>query len=614
MPSSPGAAALRHRAFQRIAAGLADVLVASRGLLRPPEEAGPDGLASQRWGCVVVDEVHQARNPKGQLHRALVSLDCKRKLGLSGTPLQNSISDVWALLHIVGAHEGWDLNTFDGHFGRPIARGQKKQASVKDLAVREDALKEFKELLGRSCLRRTKDDVALMLPGKNDRIVPCPLSDVQRKAYRNLLDSPDFQLALGKRQLCVCGAGRPCLCGVGPVWRYIHQRQADQKGLEDEWAAADDCGCRAKSPPMCLGLSLIVLLQRITNHIELLKPDPQPPKFGYEQAQHRLMQDLCNIAFTGIDHNLCTEKSVANRMLLGSPEACGKMQVLLPLLRHWRRKGQKVLIFSRSTRLLDILEACLWQQGCSPQVMRLDGTTPTGSRQRLVDEFETCTTRGIFLISTRAGGVGLNLTAASVVVIFDPDWNPFSDLQAQDRSFRIGQTKVVEVYRLLGAGTIEEQVYVRQVWKQQLAAAAIDGTRSARRLEAAGGGLTTLFELHESSMLPTLTAEAFKKHTKSSDEVAGVQVFSDMRGGSAGLNLSDLCRMGESDNEEAADDAKAGAEGPNGLAQTELQASQALEALHGMFDQVDHCALLRHDTQEQLLLNELPDMHGADAE
>merc|ERR1712070_1207348 len=184
------------------------------------------------------------------------------------------------------------------------------------------------------------------------------------------------------------------------------------------------------------------------------------------------------------------------------------MQVLFPLLRHWRRKGQKVLVFSRSTRLLDILEACLWQQGWSPQVLRLDGTTPTGQRQRLVDDFNTSTSRGIFLISTRAGGVGLNLTAASVVVIFDPDWNPFSDLQAQDRSFRIGQTRVVEVYRLLGAGTIEEQVYVRQVWKQQLSTTAIDGTRSARRLDDSAFGLTSLFELHEESMLPTLMAEA----------------------------------------------------------------------------------------------------------
>lgn len=272
--------------MQRIEAGIADVLIASRGLLRVDDAGVFDGLLTQQaWGCVVVDEVHQARNPKGHLYRALTTLPSKRRLGLTGTPLQNSLSDVWALLRIVGAHGGWDLSAFEARFGKPIARGQKRKASVKDLTVREDALKEFRELLSVSTLRRTKDQVALMLPGKNDRIVPCPLSDIQRASYRNLIASPDFQLALGKRQLCICGAGRPCLCGVGPVWRYVHLRQAEQKGLEDEWAAADDCVCRGKSPPKCLSLSLIVLLQRVTNHIEQLKPDPEPPRDSAEQAQ-----------------------------------------------------------------------------------------------------------------------------------------------------------------------------------------------------------------------------------------------------------------------------------------------------------------------------------------
>jgi len=693
---------------------------------------------------VVVDEVHQARNPKSQLHRGLAALKSTRKLGLTGTPFQNSIRDVWALLHVVGAHDPWDLNAFEARFGRPITKGQKKNATVKDLTVREDALKEFRELLMASCLRRTKDEVSLMLPGKNDRVVPCPLSPVQRAAYQNLINSPDFQMVLNKRRVCICGAGRPCMCGTGPVWRYIHQRQAETKGLEDEWAAADDCACRGRSPPRCLGLSLIVLLQRITNHIELLKPDPQPPKNDSERAQQALMKELCSIAFAGIDHNLCSNRQISNRMLLGSPEACGKMQVLLPLLRHWRRRGQKVLVFSRSTRLLDILEACLWQQGSSPQVLRLDGGTPPGQRQKLVDEFNTCSTRGIFLISTRAGGVGLNLTSASVVVIFDPDWNPFSDLQAQDRSFRIGQTRVVEVYRLLGAGTIEEQVYVRQVWKQQLAAAAIDGCRTARHLEGGGAGIAALMELREESLLPALMAEAYTKSSAATagpptgvpiskraavtasstststststssaalaaaaaaasaalvgasattsgggggdDEVPGnLQIFNDLRGGGAGLKLKDLCgpsivagENGEGDDDDdedernegndddddnendekrdpiededenmndvlgtrrgedhqprskkasrsappkgrgakrrktkATDDttsSRASASATRGTVDRDgFAASEALEVLHGMFDHLDHSKLMRNDTQENLMLDDLHD-------
>jgi hypothetical protein len=353
-------------------------------------------------------------------------------------------------------------------------------------------------------------------------------------------------------------------------------------------------------------------LQRITNHIELLKPDPQPPKDSAEQAQQELMAALCDIAFAGLDHNLCTQKRVANRLQLGSPEACGKMQMFLPLLRHWRRRGQKVLLFSRSTRLLDILEACLWQQGLSPQVLRLDGGTPPGHRQKLVDEFNTSSTRGVFLISTRAGGVGLNLTSASVVVIFDPDWNPFSDLQAQDRSFRIGQTRVVEVYRLLSAGTIEEQVYVRQVWKQQLATTAIDGTRSARRLDDSTFGLSSLFELHDTSMLTTLMAEACTTRAQPQEmSEGGVRVYSDLRDGrSAGMQPTDLLQPDspekEKDKEEPQElfgmddpivDSDDGGEG----------ATHALELLHGMFDQVDHAKVVRNDTQENMLLMDLPD-------
>lgn len=302
------------------------------------------------------------------------------------------------------------------------------------------------------------------------------------------------------------------------------------------------------------------------------------------------------------------------------------MEMLLPLLKLWRRRGQKVLLFSRSTRLLDILEACLWQQGMSPQVMRLDGATPSSHRQKLVDEFNTSSTRAIFLISTRAGGVGLNLTSASVVVIFDPDWNPFSDLQAQDRSFRIGQTRVVEVYRLLSAGTIEEQVYVRQVWKQQLATTALDGTRSVRRLDDSTFGLTTLFELHDTSLLPTLMAEACTTRAPLLDAAAqpqemceaGIGVFSDLRGATpAGMKLTDLWQPEslEEDGGHAEED-DGGADSDDAAQQQRTSAHAAgvaadaaeLDLLHGMFDQVNHAQVLRSDTQENVMLSDLPDL------
>ncbi|XP_027172588.1 switch 2-like [Coffea eugenioides] len=128
--------------------------------------------------------------------------------------------------------------------------------------------------------------------------------------------------------------------------------------------------------------------------------------------------------------------------------------------------------------MLDILEKFLIRKGCC--FSRLDGSTPTGVRQSLVDDFNSSPSKQVFLISTRAGGLGLNLVSANRVVIFDPNRNPAQDLQAQDRSFRYGQKRHAVVFRLLAAGSLEELVYTRQVYKQQLANIAVSGKMAKR--------------------------------------------------------------------------------------------------------------------------------------
>lgn len=219
----------------------------------------------------------------------------------------------------------------------------------------------------------------------------------------------------------------------------------------------------------------------------------------------------------------------------------------------------------------------------------------------------------------------MNLTSASVVVIFDPDWNPCADLQAQDRSFRIGQTRVVEVYRLLGAGTIEEQVYMRQVWKQQLAASAIDGTRSARRLDDknAFGGLAQLLELNDGSVLPRLMGEACIGKKPAVSEEAGIGVFEDVRSGEPenmkavdlwddGLDCDERPKRARTAKREAKAEVEDCPVEDKIPAWHNEGASQALELLHGMFDQVDHSRLMRNDTQENILLNDL-DLHDPES-
>merc|ERR1719487_842476 len=155
------------------------------------------------------------------------------------------------------------------------------------------------------------------------------------------------------------------------------------------------------------------------------------------------------------------EGMVASRM-----EMSGKMKTLDVLLRTFSQRMEKTLIFSESTRVLSLIEDYIKSQGW--RYCRLDGTTATSKRQQLVDKFNN--DKGIlaFLISTRAGGMGLNLTSATNVVLYDVTWNPSLDAQAQDRCYRYGQLQKVTVYRLIAQGTIEELKYMRQLYKQAM--------------------------------------------------------------------------------------------------------------------------------------------------
>uniref|UniRef100_A0ACB8F8T8 Uncharacterized protein n=1 Tax=Sphaerodactylus townsendi TaxID=933632 RepID=A0ACB8F8T8_9SAUR len=144
----------------------------------------------------------------------------------------------------------------------------------------------------------------------------------------------------------------------------------------------------------------------------------------------------------------------------------GKMIVIESLLKIWQRQGHRVLLFTQSRQMLHILEAFLRQRSYS--YLKMDGTTAVGSRQPLIARYNQDASIFVFLLTTRVGGLGVNLTGADRVIIYDPDWNPSTDTQARERAWRIGQKKEVTVYRLLTAGTIEEKIYHRQIFKQFL--------------------------------------------------------------------------------------------------------------------------------------------------
>ncbi|KAI1398460.1 SNF2 family N-terminal domain-containing protein [Hypoxylon fuscum] len=177
----------------------------------------------------------------------------------------------------------------------------------------------------------------------------------------------------------------------------------------------------------------IDMLRKICNHPDLLEP------------KWRLLKDY----------------------VWGKPSKSGKMQVVKALLPMWKRLGHKTLLFSQGVQMLDLLEGFV-KSLKNIKYLRMDGRTAVKDRQALVDQFNDSPDIDLFLLTTKVGGLGVNLTGANRVIIFDPDWNPSTDVQARERAWRLGQKKEVTIYRLMTAGTIEEKIFHRQIFKQYL--------------------------------------------------------------------------------------------------------------------------------------------------
>lgn len=165
----------------------------------------------------------------------------------------------------------------------------------------------------------------------------------------------------------------------------------------------------------------------------------------------------------------------------------------------------RALVFTQTQQMLDILEKMVIQRGWTYH--RMDGSTPVGTRSKLIDSFNSSSSVSLFLLTTRVGGLGINLTGASKCIIFDPDWNPSTDVQARERAWRIGQTKEVTVYRLIVSGTIEEKVYHRQVYKQFITDKVLKDPRQKRFFKAKD--LSDLFTLGDEYAEGTETAAIF---------------------------------------------------------------------------------------------------------
>ena len=445
-------------------------------------------FAATPWTCCVFDEAHKLKNEKALVYAAAKKLprcETAPRVGLTGTIMQNTYDELWCLLDWACPGSLGALNLFREHYSSKMQLGQRHGASEYELGVARERARELKHLLRKYVLTRKKRDVLRdALPSKVDNVVFCELAPLQLRVYRRLLDTPEFSLLARADESCDCGSGeRRARCchrlppdgEPAPLWECYHDVDLGEREHEEG-------GC--KMCPYCLILPCMTILAKVSNHLELLKPDPalaqtDPHKFRIQT----LVADMA----LGEDARLLggADRPDGDFHRLSSSRHCGKLAALEKLMRLWHAQNDKVLVFSVSTRLLDVLERFMTRHGYV--FSRLDGSTNQKHRQTAVDDFNASRSTFAFLLSTRAGGVGLNIVSANRVVIFDPNWNPALDLQAQDRSYRIGQRRDVDVYRLLTSGTLEELVYQRQVYKQQQSNVAVDGVEERRYFEGVQG-------------------------------------------------------------------------------------------------------------------------------
>ncbi|CAJ1069007.1 DNA excision repair protein ERCC-6-like 2 [Xyrichtys novacula] len=423
------------------------------------------------WSAVIVDEAHKIKNPNSQITQAMKDLTCKIRIGLTGTILQNNLEELWCVMDWAIPGCLGSLGHFKNKFSDPIEQGQRHSATKRTLATGRKAVRALVKKISHFFLRRTKGLIKDQLPKKDDRVVYCSLTDFQQTVYQTVLDSEDVTLMLRSSEKCDCHSGRT-------------RRRCCY--------STNSSGVQIKT----LYFSYLAILRKVSSHVALLQSTA-----GTSKKQEKYIGDICKKVFQKFPEFVQRCKDEAFEAL-SDPMYSGKMKVLEKLLKFYLGKRDKVLLFSLSTKLLDVLESYCMAAGLD--YSRLDGATKSKERVQIVKDFNSSPHINLCLVSTMAGGLGLNFVGANVVVLFDPTWNPANDLQAIDRAYRIGQCRDVTVLRLISLGTVEEVIYLRQVYKQQLQSSVV-GKESARRyFEAVQGhdvykgelfGIKNLFRL-----------------------------------------------------------------------------------------------------------------------
>jgi DNA repair and recombination protein RAD54B len=358
---------------------------------------------------VICDEGHRLKSAQNKSAQAIKELGTDKRIILSGTPLQNDLSEFFTMVDFINPGLLGKYSTFKREFETPILQSRVPNATQRNIEKGTARSEELAQLTSQFILRRTSEVIAKFLPPKTETVLFIQPTSAQAALYRAVLESPVFGAVLGSAEA---------------------------------------------------SLALINYLKKLCNSPTLLlkkKQADESPNQNVAALMDRIPPEQLN-AGKG-----------------------AKLQVLQDLLLRVREStDDKVVLVSNYTSTLDILGQLLTANGL--QFLRLDGSTPAPKRQGLVDRFNHSSAKNqfAFLLSAKAGGVGLNLIGASRLILFDVDWNPATDLQAMARIHRDGQKKPCYIYRFLIKGAIDEKIFQRQVTKTGLADAVVDSKKTGQ--------------------------------------------------------------------------------------------------------------------------------------